>query len=147
MLNFSLLVWLLRKIQTPPKNRKQHLHSALWQQWPPYILARIRSTTSCIIYYILQISTEKCFEMGPQVTADSGRFCRLIYIELSCVFSSTLAINFHDNKSYIWRISMTWHHKYLADIQQFLPHTDAYAIVVVVFMWVTWMRRARSAST
>ena len=66
--------------------------------------------------------------MGPKVTADSGRFCRLICIELSCVLSWTLAINFHYNKSYTWRISMTWHHKYLADIHQFLPHAGAYAI-------------------
>jgi len=39
--------------------------------------------------------------MGPQVTADGGRFCWLICIELSCVYSWTLAINFHDNKSHI----------------------------------------------
>jgi hypothetical protein len=69
-----------------------------------------------------------CSEAGPSVTADSGRFCRLVCTELSCVFSSILPINLHNNKSSIWRISTMRHHKNLADIKHSLPHADEYAI-------------------
>jgi hypothetical protein len=103
-----------QRFRSNPKTRTQQLHNALWQQWPPYILARIHSTLLRIKFYITDItlqitSKEVCPEMGRPVTADSGRFCRLICTELSCVFSSTLTINLHDNKSYILYEEYLWH--------------------------------------
>jgi hypothetical protein len=48
----------------------------------------------------------------------------------TCVFSSTMPINLHDNKSALWRISLKWRHKYPADSKQ-LYHTRMYVNILL----------------